>query len=181
MYMRHEPVKPSPRPVFLARFAPGPARVGWARAGTAQWSRPCLGRWPGTWAGTARHGLLHADSPIGARSQRRRQPIPPWLLASWAPPLIPSHSHRTRSLPAPSLSRLGGDSPLAIDLVNPLCRGAAPIQRPRLPSPTPVTSIQLLSNPNPSPLSNPLSLGELCEFVLSSRPPLRPSPARCRL
>jgi hypothetical protein len=81
-----------------------------------------------------------------------------------------------RSLPAPSLSRLGGDSPLAIDLANPLRRGAAPIQRPRLPSPTPVTSIQLLSNPNPSPLSNPLSLSvnyvsSCCRLVLPSGPP----------
>jgi hypothetical protein len=87
-----------------------------------------------------------------------------------------SHSH---SHPAPSLSP---DSAAIGESAIPLHRGAAPVQRPRLPSPTPVTSIhQLLSNPNPSPLSNPLSLSELCEFVLSSRPPLRPSPARRRL
>jgi hypothetical protein len=91
-----------------------------------------------------------------------------------------SHSH---SHPAPSLSPDSAAIDLAIgESVIPLRRAAAPVQRPRLPSPTPVTSIhQLLSNPNPSPLSNPLSLSELCEFVLSSRPPLRPSPARRRL
>jgi hypothetical protein len=81
MYMKHGPVKPGPRPVFLARFAPGPARVGWARAGTAQWSRPCLGRWPGTWAGTAR------PAPCG---QPGRGPQPPpaaslYLLGSSPP------------------------------------------------------------------------------------------------
>jgi hypothetical protein len=130
-----------------------------------------------------RHGT--ACSVRTARSGPVANVVASLYLLGSSPPRPPLSAPRTRIAPARSLlplSRLGDDSPLAIDLANPLRRGAAPIQRPRLPSPTPVTSIhQLLSNPNPSPLSNPLSLGELCEFVLSSRPPLQPSPARRRL
>jgi hypothetical protein len=125
-----------------------------------------------------RHGTAcsRVDSPVELGAPHRQ----PYLLA----PSLSLSLALTLNLPAPSLSstrRRFGDSPLAIgDSAPPILRrGAAPIQRPRLPPPTPVTSIhQILSNPNPSPLSNPLSLGELCEFVLSSSPPLRPSPAR---
>jgi hypothetical protein len=112
-----------------------------------------------------------ADSPIEPAVPHRQ----PYLLAPWP------RLSLALDLPAPSLSPTRRRFPFGDwlgDSAPPVLRhGVAPIQRPRLPSPTPVTSIhQLLSNPNPSPLSNPLSLGELCEFVLSSSPPLRPSP-----
>ena len=180
--MRHGPVNPARGPFFW----PGsrPARHVWDGPGLARPSGAGRAWAAGQARGPARHDLLHADSPVGARSRRRPCPLPPRLLAPRGPPLSPSARTRIRTrtllpLSLPTRRRLTWR--LAIPLRR-LRRGAAPVQRPRLPSPTPVTSIhQLLSNPNPSPLSNPLSLGELCEFVLSSRPPLRPSPARRRL
>jgi hypothetical protein len=85
-----------------------------------------------------------------------------------------SHSH---SHPAPSLSPDSAAIDLAIgESAIPLRRAAAPVQRPRLPSPTPVTSIhQLLSNPNPSPypiLSLSVNyVSSCCRLVLPSGPP----------
>jgi hypothetical protein len=178
MYMRHGPVNSARGPFFW----PGsrPARHVWDGPGLARPSGAGRAWAAGQARGPARHDLLHADSPVEARSRRRG----PYLLGS-SPhgahlSVLRSHSH---SHPAPSLSPDSAAIDLAIgESAIPLRRAAAPVQRPRLPSPTSVTSIhQLLSNPNPSPLSNPLSLSELCEFVLSSRPPLRPSPARRRL
>ena len=176
MYMRHEPVNPARGPFFWSGSRP--ARHVWNGPGLERPSGAGRAWAAGQARGPARHGLLHADSPVGARSRHRG----PYLLAPWGPPLSPSARTRIRTrtllpLSLPTRRRLTWR--LAIPLRR-LRRGAAPVQRPRLPSPTSVTSIhQLLSNP--SPLSNPLSLGELCEFVLSSHPPLRPSPARRRL
>jgi hypothetical protein len=173
--MRHGPVNPARGPFFgPVRARPGPCGMG------PGWHDPVEQAVPGP---LARHVGRHGTT-CSVRTARSG-PIADAVasLTSSAPrPLGPTSQPLALAFaPARSLLRLSLDS-AAIDLANPLCRGAAPIQRPRLPSPTPVTSIhQLLSNPNPSPLSNPLSLGELCEFVLSSRPPLRPSHARRRL
>lgn len=174
MYMRHGPVNPARGPFF------GPVR---ARPGTygmgSGWHGPVEQVVPGP---LARHVGRHGTA-CSTRTARSGPVADVVALTSSPPrPMGPtSQSLRSHSHPAPSLSPDSAAIDLAIPLRR-LRRGAAPVQRPRLPSPTPVTSIhQLLSNPNPSPLSNPLSLGELCEFVLSSRPPLRPSPARRRL
>lgn len=138
----------------VEQAVPGPLARHVGRHGTTCSTRTTRS---GPVADAARAPYLLASSPHGAHLS-----VPPLALA-----LAPC------SLSLPTRRRLTWR--LAIPL-RCLRRGAAPVQRPRLPSPTPVTSIhQLLSNPSP------LSLGELCEFVLSSRPPLRPSPARRRL
>jgi hypothetical protein len=125
------------------------------------------------WAGTARPAPVWTaqSSPTPLTASLTSSPPGPM-----SQPLTRTHTRPPCSLSLPDSAAIRrfpfGDSAPPI-----LHHGAAPIQRPRLPSPTPVTSIhQLLSNPNPSPLSNPLSLGELCEFVLSSSPPSGPPP-----
>jgi hypothetical protein len=148
----------------LSRSTPGPAREGWARAGTTQWSRSCLGRKPGMWAGTAR------PAPIWpARCLSRPNPLAPSALSL----------SLALNLPAPSLSPRLDDSAIPLSATQLLRRGAAPIQRPRRPwlsSPTSVTSIhQLLSTLTPLPYPIPsLSVNyasSCCRLVLPSGPP----------
>jgi hypothetical protein len=95
MYMRHMPVNPARGPFFW----PGsrPARHVWNGPGLARPSGAGRAWAAGQARGPARHDLLRADSLVGARSRRRGQPpaapLTPRLLAPWAPPLSPSHSH----------------------------------------------------------------------------------------
>jgi len=74
--MRHGPVNPARGPFFW----PGsrPARHVWDGPGLARPSGAGRAWAAGQARGPARHGLLHADSPVGARSRRRG----PYLLGS---------------------------------------------------------------------------------------------------
>jgi hypothetical protein len=128
MYMRHGPVDPARGPFFW----PGsrPARHVWDEPGLARPSGAGRAWAAGQTRGPARHDLLHADNPVGARSRRRPCPLPPRLLAPWGPPLSPSARARTRTL-----LPLSPDS-AAIDLAI----GDSPPMPPSRRRPCPATS-----------------------------------------
>ena len=128
--MRHGPVNPARGPFFW----PGsrPARHVWDGPGLARPSGAGRAWAAGQARGPARHGLLHADSPVGARSRRRPCPLPPRLLAPRGPPLSPSARTRIRTR---TLLPLSPDS-AAIDLAI----GDSPPTPPSRRRPCPATS-----------------------------------------